>query len=355
MGYFRELPNLLYQSFLPSKNSSLDYVEVKNLFRRTKLRDDLQNIFTIFTRYEIPEGYRPENVAEDFYGSDELDWVVLMSAKGPQNTSGILNVRNDWPISSNDLYGYALNKYGNNLNATRFYETKEIRDSKGHLILNADQVVDETFKSPIPTLLDKPVTEKIKNSSFIFEQPSGELNGFVKGDIIEPISTDTKSQGLYYTKTENYGNWELNLPSKTWTYRKIITAPPEEVFDTLSYTTTDGNKRTITVRIKTDGTYEDTVPDLDKGSGFVAQSYIQYWDETLGYNVVKYGTDVRSGVSNWIYETKLNDKKRSIYLLKPEYLQQFLNDFRDIMVYNESSEYIRDDLIKTENTNITMP
>ena len=55
MGYFRELPNLLYQSFLPSKNSSLDYVETKNLFRRTKLRDDLQNIFTLFDKYEIPD------------------------------------------------------------------------------------------------------------------------------------------------------------------------------------------------------------------------------------------------------------------------------------------------------------
>ena len=44
MGYFRELPNLRYPSFLPEKTSSLDFVEVKNVFRRVKLRDDLQNI-----------------------------------------------------------------------------------------------------------------------------------------------------------------------------------------------------------------------------------------------------------------------------------------------------------------------
>ena len=41
MGYFRELPNLLYPSFLPEKTSSLDFIEVKNIFRRVKLRDDL--------------------------------------------------------------------------------------------------------------------------------------------------------------------------------------------------------------------------------------------------------------------------------------------------------------------------
>ena len=48
MGYFRELPNLLYPSFLPNKKSSLDYIRVKNVFRRVKVRDDLFNNFVIF-------------------------------------------------------------------------------------------------------------------------------------------------------------------------------------------------------------------------------------------------------------------------------------------------------------------
>ena len=80
MGYFRELPNLLYPSYLSDKNSSLNYVEVKNLFRRVKLRDDLQNVITLFDKYEIPEGSRPELVAEEFYGDAQLDWVVLLTA-----------------------------------------------------------------------------------------------------------------------------------------------------------------------------------------------------------------------------------------------------------------------------------
>ena len=91
MGYFRELPNLRYPSFLPDKTSSLDYVEVKNIFRRAKLRDDLQNNFTVFDKYEIPMGARPDTVAEDLYGNAEFDWVVL-------TTAGIINVRNEWPF-----------------------------------------------------------------------------------------------------------------------------------------------------------------------------------------------------------------------------------------------------------------
>ena len=46
MGYFRDLPNILYQSPLPEKVSSRDYIIIKNLFRRVKLRDDLKSSTT---------------------------------------------------------------------------------------------------------------------------------------------------------------------------------------------------------------------------------------------------------------------------------------------------------------------
>ena len=114
MGYFRELPDLRYPSFLSDKMSSLDYVEVKNIFRRAKLRDDLQNNFTVFDKYEIPMGARPDTVAEDLYGNAQFDWVVL-------TTKGIINVRNEWPLEDRDLYTYAFKKYGDALNSPRFF------------------------------------------------------------------------------------------------------------------------------------------------------------------------------------------------------------------------------------------
>ena len=103
MGYFRELPNIEYQSFLSDAVSSQDYLTVKNLFRRNKLRDDLQNVFTMFDKYEIVQGARPDTVAEEFYGREELDWVVLL-------TAGIINVRDEWPLSNYELYKYVEKK-----------------------------------------------------------------------------------------------------------------------------------------------------------------------------------------------------------------------------------------------------
>ena len=218
MSYFRELPDLLYPSFLSDKNSSFDYVEVKNYFRRIKLRDDLQNVFTLFDKYQLPHGSRPDTVAEEYYGSAELDWVVLM-------TAGIINVRDEWPLEDNQLYDYSLEKYGTDLNATKFYETKEIKDSKGRLIMPKGKHVDSNFS-------------------------------------------------------------------------------------------------------------------------------LSYYD---GSNVTVSGTDARTGVSNYIYEVRKNDDKRSIYLLKQGYLQQFLNDMRNIMTYDKSSEYINDKMIMAVNVDLLMP
>ena len=43
MTYFRELTDIQYQSPLSNIVSSNEYVTVKNLFRRVKIRDDLKN------------------------------------------------------------------------------------------------------------------------------------------------------------------------------------------------------------------------------------------------------------------------------------------------------------------------
>ena len=215
MSYFRELPDLEYQSPFVDSNSSQNYVRAKNLFRRVKLRDDLNNAFTLFNKYQIPEGARPDIVAEVVYGRADYDWVVLM-------TAGIVNVRDEWPLSNRDLYRYAENIYGEDLNAVHHYETTEVKDSNGRLILPAGKVVDSNF----------------------------------------------------------------------------------------------------------------TIPNPD--------------DYTATLNPV-------IGISNYEYETTKNEEKRSVYLLRSDYLQQYLNDMRTIMYYEKSSQYVDKKLIRTENTRVTIP
>ena len=215
MSYFRELPDMFYQSPFGTRNSSTGYVRTKNIFRRVKLRDDLNNAVTLFDKYEITQGARPDTVADEMFGSPEYDWVVLI-------TAGITNVTDQWPLSDKDLFQYAENKYGTELNDIHHYETKEVKDSSGRLILPKGKVVDASFRIPKPGA------------------PTADL------------------------------------------------------------------------------------------------------DPTVG-------------VSNYQYEVRKNDAKRSIFLLRPEFLQQFLNEMREIMHYDKSSQFIDRRLIATENTRNTSP
>ena len=55
------------------------------------------------------------------------------------------------------------------------------------------------------------------------------------------------------------------------------------------------------------------------------------------------------------HETDMNDKKRDINILKQEYLSLFLDDVGEIMEYKKSSQYISDNLKKTENPRLISP
>ena len=55
------------------------------------------------------------------------------------------------------------------------------------------------------------------------------------------------------------------------------------------------------------------------------------------------------------HETNLNDAKRSINVLRQEYLNLFLEDFENIMEYKPSNQFVSASLKKTENPRLISP
>ncbi len=55
------------------------------------------------------------------------------------------------------------------------------------------------------------------------------------------------------------------------------------------------------------------------------------------------------------HETNLNDAKRNINILETDFLNAFLQDFREIMEYKPSRQFVSDSLKKTENPRIISP
>ena len=238
MAYFNNLPNILYQSPLPDKASTGDMIEIKNIFRGSKLFDYLKDNVSLFNKYVLEDGDRPDTVAEQIYGSSRYDYVVIL-------TAGITNITNEWPLQDYQMYDLALSKYGSEtkMNEIHHYETREIKDSKGRQILPPNLIVDESFK--------------IDGSSLRF------------------------------------GNNKFML---------ISGEAHKQLGDKNEYTISDG---------------------------------------------------IAVPVTNYQFEIRKNEERRNIDLLRPSYLQNFINDLRDVVRYSKSSNYITSSLATTEITNLT--
>ena len=169
--YFKSLPDIQYRN--PLTNLENDYVTAKNLFTRAKIRDDVLTAVTFLRSYTIEDGERPMDVAETMYGDPLYDWVVLI-------TANIINVRNDWPMSSKTLYEYSVNKYGGDLNATKYYETTEVKDNNGRLILASGYKVDKSFTIRDPDSFNINLNPVLGITNFLDETRNNEKKRNIK-------------------------------------------------------------------------------------------------------------------------------------------------------------------------------
>ncbi len=167
-NYFSQLPDFEYVSRLPDSRIS-DYITVKNLFMRGKLREDIFQDASVFTKYKIKGDDRPDNVAYEVFGDANLDWLVL-------TCNNIINVYDEWPMTQVNFENYLLEKYGTyeNINATHHYETTEVKNATGVVILPAKLEVDSNYsitffddKIEGMTTVNSPVQEV---TNYMYEQ-----------------------------------------------------------------------------------------------------------------------------------------------------------------------------------------
>ncbi len=167
-NYFSQLPDFEYVSRLPDSRIS-DYIPVKNLFMRGKLREDIFQDASVFTKYKIKGDDRPDNVAYEVYGDANLDWLVL-------TCNNIPNVYNEWPMTQINFENYLLEKYGTyeNINAAHHYETTVVKNTTGVVIVPAGLEVDSNYSITFyddategMTTVNSPVTEI---TNYLYEQ-----------------------------------------------------------------------------------------------------------------------------------------------------------------------------------------
>ena len=138
--YFKYVPNFDYVSRLPNSKLINDYVQTKNLFKRVKLSDNIFGDLTYFSKYVVNTNDRPDLVAYKVYKESNLDWLVMLS-------NNIINYESEWPMDYLSYNNYLLSKYGSYeaMNDTHHYETSEVLDSDGNLIIEKGLIVPKDF------------------------------------------------------------------------------------------------------------------------------------------------------------------------------------------------------------------
>jgi hypothetical protein len=230
--YFRQVPNFEYVNRNADNQDISSYIDVKNLFKRGKIREDIFGNVNFFTLYSIIGDERPDNVAYKIYNDETLDWIVLLS-------NNIVNIQTEWPLPQKVFDSSLLEKYGSYdtlYNGIHHYETLEVKNSNGITLL---------------------------------------------------------SEGL-------------QIPS-TW---------------------------------QTNGNFVKT------GSAY----YYEYYDDGLGYYVTLPFNEVAIAVTNYQYEERIENEKRNIFVLKPQYLNVIFNDLENIMPYKKgAAQYVNSTLKKGDN------
>ena len=150
MAYFSNLPDVFVRTSSYRQNNVDPYKLAKNIFRRIKIRDELDDVILGFSQYTIKNNQRPDQVAGEIYGSMGLDWVVLLC-------NNIINVYDEWPMSEDELERYIDNAYEEDADSVHHWVTQEIRDIKGRIIVKEGRTVPEdwSYTKPDGTAIPK--------------------------------------------------------------------------------------------------------------------------------------------------------------------------------------------------------
>ena len=138
--YFSYLPDFEYVSRLPDSKRINDFVQVKNIFKRAAIREDIFEELAFFTKYQIEGDERPDNVAYNLYEDENLDWLVMLS-------NNYVNYETEWPLDQQSFENYLLSKYGSteNIYKIHHYESDTIRDSLTNIVFPGGKTVDSDF------------------------------------------------------------------------------------------------------------------------------------------------------------------------------------------------------------------
>jgi hypothetical protein len=314
MSYFKNFPSIYYDL-----NRDEKYKLATDVLRRVTFNQSSKNEDSIYIKYDIKEGETPEEVAHKLYDNHTLYWVVLLF-------NDIINKNKQWPMNSSTMDKYISRKYPGNAYYIFFdsssldeefikkstgscfsgtsdvYRTGIHTINKGYIATNEDGSKIATIYEYDPSYSKFIIEEMTEGTDFL----ENETIYIKDGELVKAICYSWKKSK--YSQTVNrFIDDNKNKLNQMGSYNDPIQRG-EEIQTTAKISNDVAGGACSSLVVHEILPFEETVLGAYKGDG----------------ENVKW-------VTNYEAEQEINDKKRSINLLRPEVIIDVVTQFEELI------------------------
>ena len=379
MAFFQKFPKTSYDFQLDGIRTS-----IVDIFRYVDVIDDLINNFTGYQFIDVPDGYRPDQLSLQLYGTTDHYWTFFIlndTFKGGLSS---------WPKGANEL-DETIDDYYGNLHAFSIPPSIDALDSDILYGLDGIPINDAAYKDKLYLLNDSQYDSDgsggacyraykishydpqnyllwVKKDIMYKYTVGADSDAAIVDNIVSTVPESSRSTWessfFFDTGTTNYQDYDIrfntgvddsvygvidsqntNTADSADTTR---TAWVNAVYDTIHIDPTDRDKVS-----DSDYVDSDDSPDV-KEQGINARAYFnwkvsknapyEYFQSidsqdyiTSAYEELiedsQYNTTYRSTNYKTIEEhlVTVNDDRRKIKVIRPEYINQFTEEFENLI------------------------
>jgi len=300
-------------------NATGEYVLATNIMKRFRIRRSVVDNRAFYYNYELQDNERPEVLAFKFYGNSNLHWLIMM-------TNNIRDPYLDWPIPQHALEQMVEKKYpGTDLflwNAESdfaggpYKEPHMSQFKVGDEIEWVDVDIDSTGDETITTITKSGVTATVLKWDPAYMR------------LVISSSTDWPKEKYISNNTQGIPMVAYNL--KTVALSSQAIHHWEESY-TLPGTTTVVKNVVNPMDLDRSTANNPNVPEEDATRRY-RDAYIEGLTTftITGLNVPPDTNHIFRVITNDLWEVAKNDEKRKIKIIKPEFVEDIMTDFKKV-------------------------
>ena len=297
MAYFKYMPTTYYKG-----DYSGQFIRGTDITVRARILEFIENAAGSVVDYNIRDGERPEHLAHRVYGNPEYHWVNLLYNE-------IHDPYFEWPMSSKELETLVEKKYEGR---TYFVDLKKAMAQYTDFYFEEGTATVKGVLTATITRWDSNMYKLVVNSD------SPGTSSSIEGSQIVQTRADGKTVSATILRVVDDNRYAahhfINQDTNEIVDHHLVNADPYVVQD-LGYANI--------------GTTVSSLSILERYTGYIDNSTNSY---VSGVEVINLDEKTVSLVTNYDYEISINEAKRKIKVMRPEYVDFVVKDLQKVFI-----------------------